>query len=335
MIESIAVIDIGTNSIKYCVAQKNNGIITPIIDSVYVTRIGENFFQTGMISVSAMERNLKMIHDLCNQSRQTGVSKIIAIGTMIFRQAANADIFIQKVQYQCGIRIHVLSGEDEARLSYLAAISSIDDISGDICVLDTGGGSTELTFGKDQIISKKLSFNIGAVILTETCCKHDPVTHHDIDLIYNQIHNTINLNDTIKSVHYLIGSCGAITTMAAVKFQMHDYDPNLIHGVRLTRNDILEQIKRFASKTICQRTQIQGIQKGREDIVLAGACIVEYIMSQLHCDQIIVCDRGIRYGVINDIFCNNKNDSSDISVVNSLFLDQDHNDPEAVIPFVL
>jgi exopolyphosphatase/guanosine-5'-triphosphate,3'-diphosphate pyrophosphatase len=298
MIKTIAVIDIGTNSIKFCIAKKNNGFITPIIDSVYVTRMGENFLQTGKISQSAMERNLKIIHDLCYQSWQSGVSEIKAIGTMILRHAANADIFIQKVQSQCGIRIHVLSGEDEARLSYLAALSSLDDISGDICVLDTGGGSTELTFGKDQSILKNLSFNIGAVILTETYCMHDPVTHRDIDLMYDHIQKTINLNDTLKSVNDLIGSCGAITTMAAVKYQMHDYDSNVIHGVRLTRKDIQKQIKLFASKTICQRKQIPGIQKGREDIVLAGACIVEYIMSQLLCDQIIVCDRGIRYGII-------------------------------------
>ena len=304
MIESIAVIDIGTNSIKFCIAKKNNGLITPMVDSVHVTRIGENFRQTGKISPSAMEKNLKTIHELCDQSRQAGVSRIIAIGTMIFRHAANADVFIQKVESLCGIHIHVLSGDDEARLSYLAALSSINGISGDICVIDTGGGSTELTFGKDQNISKSMSFDIGAVTLTDSFFPHDPVAHHEIEQMYNHIQTKINLHEMTKSVNYLIGSCGAITTMSAVKLKMSCYNPDLIHDSRLTRKDVQEQINLFASKTIRQRKQIPGIQKGREDIVLAGACIVESVMTQLQCDQIIVSDRGIRYGVLNEVFRN-------------------------------
>jgi exopolyphosphatase/guanosine-5'-triphosphate,3'-diphosphate pyrophosphatase len=302
MIESIAVIDIGTNSIKFCIANNTNGIITRMEDSVHVTRMGENFRQTGQISPSAMERNLKKIDELCYQARQSSVSRIIAIGTMIFRHATNADIFIQKVKAQCGIKIHVLSGNDEARLSYLAAISSMNGISGDTVVLDTGGGSTELTFGTDQDIYASMSFDIGAVVLTDNCCAHDPVTHHDMECMLNEINKTINLQKPTPSVNYLIGSCGAITTMAAVKLQMIHYHSDLIHGAKLTQTDIQKQIKMFARKTIQERKQISGIQKGRADIVLAGACIVECVMTKLSCDQILVCDRGLRYGMINEVF---------------------------------
>ena len=271
-------------------------------DSVHVTRMGENFRQTGQISPSAMERNLKKIDELCYQARQSSVSRIIAIGTMIFRHATNADIFIQKVKAQCGIKIHVLSGNDEARLSYLAAISSMNGISGDTVVLDTGGGSTELTFGTDQDIYASMSFDIGAVVLTDNCCAHDPVTHHDMECMLNEINKTINLQKPTPSVNYLIGSCGAITTMAAVKLQMIHYHSDLIHGAKLTQTDIQKQIKMFARKTIQERKQISGIQKGRADIVLAGACIVECVMTKLSCDQILVCDRGLRYGMINEVF---------------------------------
>jgi len=305
MKQSIAVIDIGTNSIKFCIAKTINGIITPIEDSVHVTRMGENFRQTGQISPSAMERNLKKIDELCHQARQSGVSRMIAIGTMIFRHATNADIFIQKVKAQCGITIHVLSGNDEARLSYLAAISSMNGmngISGHTVVLDTGGGSTELTFGNDQDILTCMSFDIGAIALTENCCAHDPVTYHDIECMMDEINQTINFKDPARSVNYLIGSCGAITTMAAVKLQLTHYHSDMIHGTRLTQTDIQKQIHMFASKTIQERKQISGLQKGRADIVLAGACIIECIMAKLSCEQILVCDRGLRYGVVNDVF---------------------------------
>jgi len=301
MSETIAVIDIGTNSIKFCIVKKHNGNLIPILDSVYATRIGENFRQTGEISSEAMERNIHVIQKLCEQSRQSGVSRIIAIGTMIFRSAINADIFIYKVQSFCGINIHVLSGDEEARFSYMAAMSSIHNISGNICVMDTGGGSTELTFGKNNNISKSLSFDIGAVLLTESFCINDPVKEQDLKMMWHHIQQTINLYEIAQAINKLIGSCGAITTMAAVKYRLSKYDSDVIHGSILTQNDVLNQIDLYASKTIHQRRQIIGIQSGRADIALAGACIVKYVMEQLQCNQIIVCDRGVRYGVVYEM----------------------------------
>jgi exopolyphosphatase/guanosine-5'-triphosphate,3'-diphosphate pyrophosphatase len=301
MIESIAVLDIGTNSIKFCIANNCNGIISVREDSVHATRLGENVPKAGTISSMAMERNIQKIQELCNHARQSGVSRIIAIGTMIFRHAANADAFIQRVESQCNIKIRVLSGEDEARLSYLAAVSSIDGISENIIVMDSGGGSTELTFGKDLNSFQSMSFEVGAVTLTDKFCKHDPISHFEIEQMYNQIQKKMNLHKMNGSGN-LIGSCGAISTMSAVKQQISNYDPNVIHASILTRHDVLKQINLFASKTISQRKKIPGIQKGREDIALAGACIVDYVMSRLECEQLIVCERGLRYGIIKDFF---------------------------------
>jgi len=302
MTESIAVIDIGTNSIKFCIADYSNEMISIRADAAYATRLGENVPKSGTISPAAMSRNLNKIRELCDHANQVGVSRTIATGTMVFRHATNARTFIQNVESQCGINIRVLSGDDEARLSYLAAVSSINDISGNIIVLDTGGGSTELTFGIDQNSIKSMSFDIGAVTLTETFCKHDPVLHHEIEHMFNQINKKMNLHEKTVSDKNLIGSCGAITTMAAVKHQIADYDPDLIHASILTRQDVLDQINLFASNTVSQRKKIPGIQKGREDIVLAGACIVKCIMSQLQCTQLVVCERGLRYGIIYDFF---------------------------------
>jgi len=301
MIKSIAVIDIGTNSIKFCIA-KSNGMAKPMLDSVHVTRIGENFQQSGQISPSAMERNIKKINELCIQAQQYGVSEIIAIGTMILRNATNSDVFIQKVKSLCGIHIHVLSGDEEASLSYLAAILSVNHISGNIFVLDTGGGSTELVYGKNRDIQKCFSFNIGAVILTEAFDTQDIVSHHEIDAIYEHIQNIIHFQTMPEPVNHLIGSCGAVTSMASVKYQLSHYDPEIIHGSRLTRKEVQHQISLLASKSRYQREKIPGIQKGRGDIALAGACILDQVMSSLQCDQIIVCDRGLRYGLINEVF---------------------------------
>jgi len=294
--KTIAIIDIGTNSVKFCIAEHTNGKINTLLDTYYPTRIGEGFQTTGMISSSAMTRNLETIKKLCRQARELNVSKIFAIGTKIFRTATNADCFIQKVKSSCGVNIQVLSGVDEARLSYLGAVSDIQAKDNNFAVLDTGGGSSELTFGNDHNIYKRFSFDIGAVTLTESYLTEDPVKTEQLEQVVEHIRQIIQMDCCGQSIDHLIGSSGVVTTMAAVKFQMTVYNAAIIHGAVLTLAQVHDQIKMYASKTIDQRMKIPGLQKGREDIILAGACIVEFVMLQLKCHQLIVSDRGLRHG---------------------------------------
>jgi len=296
-----AIIDIGTNSIKFCVANCNNdGTITPIIDQFHTTRIGQNFYQTGRISSEAIQRNIKKINELKEQADQYGASEIIAIGTMIFRNAENTGDFQKQVKSSCGIDIHVLSGDDEARLSYQAALSSFRQMRGHIAVFDTGGGSTEITFGNDQNIYHKVSLNIGAVTGTEKFFPDDPIVPSQTDQ-FNQFVDKHLESLSLKSpIDSLIGSSGIVTTMAAIQFRMATYDPNIVHGTVLTQADIREQINQYSQQTIAQKKEITGMQKGRADIILAGACIVDRIMSRLQCNQLVVCDRGMRYALIEN-----------------------------------
>jgi exopolyphosphatase/guanosine-5'-triphosphate,3'-diphosphate pyrophosphatase len=294
-----AIIEIGSNSIKFCVAQildENNYLI--IHDTAYMTRIGENLSQTGLISKDAMKRNEQTIEMLCLKARQWGVKSIIAVGTMALRKAKNSDHFIQNIQKKCNIDIHILSGDDEARLAYRAATNTINQNDDSTVVFDSGGGSTEFIFGLRNQITQKISIDIGAVHITEQFFLDDPIKKKQLLMAQNYIANTFQEKHVMGTVDQLIGLGGAVTTMSAVKQKMFQYESAFINGSTLSRKDVQKQIKMYTSKTLEQRKSICGLQSGREDIILAGACIIDGIMHQLVCNQVIVCDRGLRHGLI-------------------------------------
>ncbi|KPA09501.1 exopolyphosphatase [Candidatus Magnetomorum sp. HK-1] len=298
-IKKIAIIDIGTNSIKFCVAQTlENGEITFIKDTVHITRLGEQFKKSGLISANAFEKNLIKIIELKHESQKLGVDKIIAVGTMALRYAKNSNDFIQCVKEKCNIEIQILSGYDEARLSYLAAISSLNFVNGCNIVFDSGGGSTEFTFGKGDRIKKKVSLNLGALLITEQFFKNDPVKPEQLDQVKKFIIDHLRKIDMSSPYNNLIGIGGAVTTMAAVKHKMVTYSPEIIQGTILRKQDIYNQIDMFSSKSILQRKKIPGLQNGREGIILAGACIVYGILELFRKDQLTVCDRGLRHALI-------------------------------------
>jgi len=299
MLTPKAIIEIGSNSIKFCVAQLiDNDHFLVIEDNVYITRIAENLSQTGLISTKAMKRNEQTIKMLCQKAHESGITDIAAVGTMALRKAKNADVFIQNIKEQCHVSIQILSGDDEARLSYKAAMNTIPNISGSCLVFDSGGGSTEFTFGSGNTITKNLSIDIGAVYITEKYFPDNPIDSDKLFLAKQYILDQFQKNNLHKPIDQLIGLGGAITTMAAVKQGLERYHSESINGSILNRKDIQDQIQNYASKTLDQRKTILGLQTGREDIILAGACIIDGIMDHLKCDQVTVCDRGLRYGLI-------------------------------------
>ena len=296
--EKIAIIDIGTNSIKYCIAQKNEEKkIIFIKDCVYITRLGEQLKKTGLISSIAFERNVKKIKELYNESLEAGVNKIIAVGTMALRNAKNSDDFVRCVKEKCSINIQILSGEEEARLSYLAAISSLNQTIDNNVVFDSGGGSTEFTFGKKQRILNKKSLNLGALLITEQYLKNDPVLPEQVNRVHDLINKHLQNLVIPYSDYKLIGIGGAVTTIASVKHKMKIYESEKIQGTILHKQDIYNQIQDYSSKSILQRKKIPGLQAGREVIILAGACIIYCILEVLKKDELIVCDRGLRHAL--------------------------------------
>src|SRR5271167_4018345 len=163
-----AVIDVGTNSVKFHVGERReDGTWRTVVDRAEITRLGEGLEETGEISRDAMERTVSAIAAMAAEARDNGVTAIAAVGTMGMRTARNSQQFIDAVQQQCGVSIEVIPGEEEGRLAYLAVKSGLGLAKGSLTIFDTGGGSTQFTFGRGSVVSERFSLNVGAVRYTE------------------------------------------------------------------------------------------------------------------------------------------------------------------------
>jgi exopolyphosphatase/guanosine-5'-triphosphate,3'-diphosphate pyrophosphatase len=295
-----AILDIGTNSIKFFLFGIENGNAETIIDTNNISRLGEGLQKTGKISNEAMDRNIKALSEFLEIAKENEVEEITAVGTMCLRTATNANEFIKRAKEELGLEIKVIPGEEEARLSYLAVLSTIGKTDKNIVVFDTGGGSTEFIFGEGTELVKKMSLNIGAIRPTEEFLHSNPVTDEEVNKMLSFLKDFFDQHNLDGKADYLIGIGGTVTSMGAVMYKMTKYDPNKIQGSKLTLEEINNQINLYKSKTIEERKQIPGLQPKRADVILAGAAIVKTILEKFNKDYFIISDRGLRHGLMFD-----------------------------------
>jgi exopolyphosphatase/guanosine-5'-triphosphate,3'-diphosphate pyrophosphatase len=295
--------DIGTNAIKFHIAEKTpGGNWKTILDKAEVTRLGEGLNRTRKISPEAMERNISVISEMIEIAHQNDVDQIFAIGTMALRTAQNANDFIDHIKNKFGISVEIISGDEEARLSFLAVNSSLDIRPGNFLIFDIGGGSTEFISGNDGKIQQKISFNIGVVRLTEDILTSDPVAQHECKAVNETIQNEFSAIAVMNPVDKLIGVGATLTTLGAMKMEMPDYDPDVIHGTKLSFTDVAGVLSLLQSKTIAERKKIVGLEPRRADVILAGAMIVSNIMNKIDAAEVIISDSGVRHGFLIDRF---------------------------------
>lgn len=299
-----AIIDIGSNSIKFFVGElAADRTIKTVLDINDIARLGEGLDSTGAISPEAMERNVASVAAFAKQAKELGADRIVSVGTMALRKASNSAEFVKKVKKTCGIEVQIIPGEEEARLSYLAILSGLPlEKDADLVVFDTGGGSTEFIYGKGTQMVKRFSVNLGAVRITENYLKADPVSPADVQAAIAQIDKEFKEAGVNGKPAQLVGMGGTVTSMGAVKHKMVKYDPSVIQGSRLTKKDIEEQIEEYSKRTVEQRKELPGLQPKRADVILAGACILKVITDRLGADGLTISDRGLRHGLAFDLF---------------------------------
>jgi hypothetical protein len=299
-----AIIDIGSNSIKFFVGElAADRTIKTVLDTNDIARLGEGLDSTGAISPEAMERNVASVAAFVKQAKELGADRIVSVGTMALRKASNSAEFVEKVKKACGVEVQIIPGEEEARLSYLAILSGLPlEKDADLVVFDTGGGSTEFIYGKGTQMVKRFSVNLGAVRITENYLKADPVSPADVQAAIAQIDKEFKEAGVNGKPAQLVGMGGTVTSMGAVKHKMVKYDPSVIQGSRLTKKDIEEQIEEYSKRTVEQRKELPGLQPKRADVILAGACILKVITDRLGADGLTISDRGLRHGLAFDLF---------------------------------
>lgn len=300
---SFAVIDVGTNSVKLHVGERRPGDEwRTLVDRAEVTRLGEGLDETGALQPEPLRRTADAIVAMVEESRAAGAAEIAAVGTAGLRIAKNSDELIDAVRERSGVGIEVISGEEEARLAYVAATSELDLGDGTRVVFDTGGGSSEFTLGRRTIVEERFSVDVGAARFTERFGLDGPVSEERVEEAVAAIESELNRLSGWPRPAALVGLGGALTNLAAVRHGLATYDPDVVHGTVLDRAEIDRQIELYRTRTADERREIVGLQPKRAEVILAGACIVRAVLDELHCAELTVSDRGLRHGLIVERF---------------------------------
>src|SRR5262245_10021437 len=299
-----AAIDIGTNSVKFHVGEKHaDGTWTKIIDRADVTRLGEGLDEKGgAFTPDAIERTVAAVAGMTADAQREGAAAVAAVGTMGLRTASNGGDFIAEVERRCGVRVEVISGAEEARLAYFAVKSSLGLGAGSTVVFDTGGGSSQFTFARGDAVTEQYSLNVGAVRFAEAYGLAGVVAPEDLRRAAGAIADELSRLGEAAAPDALVGMGGAVTNLTAVMLGLRSYDPDAVQGAVLTSREVDRQIELYRSRSTEERRQIVGLQAKRAEVILAGACIVRTVMSELRKDALTVSDRGLRHGLLVDRF---------------------------------
>jgi exopolyphosphatase/guanosine-5'-triphosphate,3'-diphosphate pyrophosphatase len=301
--ERYAVIDAGTNSIKFHIGERDlEGRWRTLVDRAELTRLGEGLAEQGVIIDAALERTAAAIAGMVDEAKRHGARAIAAVGTAGLRIAANGDAVVDAIQKRSGVRIEVISGEEESRLAYLAAKSGLGLKTGSLVVFDTGGGSSQFTFGHDSSVDERFSVDVGAVRYTERYKLDRAVSLDTLREAMAAISADLSRIAGRAVPDQLVAMGGAVTNITAVRHGLATYDPAVVQGTVLDRTEIDRQIELYRSRDAEARRAIVGLQPKRAEVILAGACIVRTVIELLGKERLTVSDRGLRHGVLAERF---------------------------------
>ena len=297
-----AVIDVGTNSVKFRVAEREDEGWRPVVDRAEVTRLGEGLHDGGEISSTAASRTAEAIAEMAEEARRDGARQIAAVGTAGLRAATNSDAVLRAIKGRSGVAVEVISGEEEGRLAYLAVRSGLPAAKGSLVVFDTGGGSSQFTFGDGDQVLERFSVQVGAVRFTEAFGLDGAVSADLVAKAREAIAADLERIADRPTPDGLVGMGGAVTNMTAVMLALAPYDPERVQGATLTAEEVDRQMERYRSTDAEGRRTITGLQPKRAEVILAGACVVRTVMELLGVPELTVSDRGIRHGIFLDRF---------------------------------
>jgi exopolyphosphatase / guanosine-5'-triphosphate,3'-diphosphate pyrophosphatase len=296
----LAAFDIGTNTVLMLVAEPQaDGSVRRVLDLQRITRLGQGVDHNHCLDPQAALRTLDTIAEFTERARAAGAEKILAAGTATLRDAADGESFIHRVRERTGVELEIVSGEAEAWLSYLAVTHGLRlDTSKRILIVDIGGGSTEFIRAEPGAKLQMVSVQIGSVRLTERLIHNDPPTAREAADLRIAIDEALKSLDWAPKPEVMVGIAGTVTTACAVALELDSYDPDRVHGYRLSRKEVERVLGLLGSAPLAERRKLKGLEPARADVIFAGTAILERVMSECEADYVIVSDQGVRWGLI-------------------------------------
>ena len=298
-----AVIDVGTNSVKFHLGERRaDGSWRTIDDRAEITGLGEGVDASGRLQDEPVRRTVAAIAEMASEAARAGGEEIAAVGTAGLRMAPNRDVLVDAVRAQCGVEVTVISGEEESRLAYVAAVAAVGPAAGTSVVFDTGGGSTQFTFGHGEAVDERFSVDVGALRITERFGLDEPVDDATLAATLEAVAADLGVLDGRPSPERVVGMGGAVTNLTAVMLGLERYDPDEVQGAVLAATEVERQIELYRRQTAEQRRAVVGLQPARAEVILAGACVVRTVLRKLGRDALTVSDHGLRHGLLAERF---------------------------------
>lgn len=295
----VAAIDCGTNSIRLLIADVQGDNFREVIREMEIVRLGQGVDQTGEFHPDAISRTLAAVDKFANEITKRGVEKIRFCATSATRDAKNRDLFINGVKARLGVTPEVISGEEEAALSFAGATKDLPNSISPFLVIDIGGGSTEFVLGAQKVAQAK-SVNIGCVRMSERHFKSDPATQSEIESARKDIQSAINQAAQvvdIKAAKSLIAVAGTATTVAAAALELPVYDRYAIHLSRISAEQTHEVSERLLKLTRKERAALGYMHPGRVDVIGAGSLVLSEIIKAVGAKEFIACESDILDGI--------------------------------------
>jgi exopolyphosphatase/guanosine-5'-triphosphate,3'-diphosphate pyrophosphatase len=295
----VAAIDCGTNSIRLLIADVQGDNFREVIRDMEIVRLGQGVDQTGAFHPDAIARTLSAVDKYASEIARRGVEKIRFCATSATRDASNRDIFIKGVKDRLGVAPEVISGEEEAKLSFAGATKDLPDSLAPYLVVDIGGGSTEFVIGHRAVESAK-SVNIGCVRMSERHFKSDPAAESEIESARRDIQFAIaeaaKVVD-IKAAKSLVAVAGTATTVAAAALQLSQYDRYAIHLSRISAEQTAQVSEMFLKMNREERAALGYMHPGRVDVIGAGSLVLSEIVKAVGAKEFIACESDILDGI--------------------------------------
>ncbi len=294
---SRAAIDVGSNSLLLTVVGDDGAILH---DEAQVVGLGRGLGDRGLFRPDRMKAAEEVLASFVTTARQYGIEpwQIRAAGTSGCRRAMNAETWVGRVQRTLGLRIRIISGEEEARLAWLGAQRDLELPDGPRLVIDLGGGSTEVVVGDNGVVTRNASLEIGSVRLTEEYLGTGMVDPAALTRLRTWIEVTVGRFEFQPAPRTVIGVAGTVTSLTTMVLGLPSYDAERVHGSRLTRVDLQRIIDQLLPASPEGRRAQVPASPERADYLLAGACVLDQILAGARRPGMVVSDRGLRFGLL-------------------------------------
>ncbi len=304
----VAAVDCGTNSIRLLVAETQldaDGRVVGLVDldrRMQVVRLGQGVDRTGRLDPGALERTLEALAGYADRADRLGATEVRMVATSATRDASNAEQFRAGVHAVLGVDPEVISGQQEAQLSYRGATAGVDEAVAPSprLVVDIGGGSTEVVLGEGTQVLAARSVDVGCVRMTERHLHDDPASPAQVEAVRADVEASLDLVEQVvpmREAASLVGLAGSVTTVAALHLRLPAYDPRLIHRSVVPVDEVRRISDMLLAMPAADRAALPCMHPGRADVIAAGALVLRLVLDRTGLGAVVVSEHDILDGI--------------------------------------